>query len=602
MTLGTQRAPAPAAIPEPLRIAIVGMGSRGLSVLEQFIALYRQAPGHRLQIDVFDPQTPGSGLHLSEQPDYLMLNTMAGQLSAFCTAHPATRPPGPTFLQWCEGHDLRLDARGHLDDSGQGRPIGFGDFVPRRLLGRYLQDSYRWLLRHCPPGLQVRHVVQRVISGQPSGAGWQLGTADGERHAFAALFITCGHAQALPVPPEPGRRVAIEGLGLSAMDCLAALTEGRGGRFVADDSLAGWRYLPSGREPRLYLYSRSGRPFHARPQHDGSVCQPWPRRYFTVAAIEQLRCHSTDGRLDFSHDVLPLIEDEMRAVFYQACAQMAGPAQLIDLQHALQQAVEAPERQVLFARLARQWGAFEPAHWHAIERWKGMPQDYAGWYRQWLAQDLLRSRQGPARSPLTQALEVWRDCRDVLRTVVDHDGLQAHSTLAFYALYAGVSNRLVGGPQHERHEDVLALIDAGVVQVLPPTQAHEEGGRVWLQALDDPHGPVIEVDHLIQARVGSSGLAHNRHALLVDLLRQGLIHAAHPYPADGIAIDPGNRALCSDGQPHPCLWVLGPAVEGSTFYNHYVPTPDPQCLAPLQARRAVSDCLASLAAARAVTH
>ncbi|WP_459744523.1 FAD/NAD(P)-binding protein [Pseudomonas sp. 3A(2025)] len=562
---------------DPLRIAIVGMGSRGLSLLEQFIALHRHE-GRALHIDLFDPQTPGSGLHLSEQPDYLMLNTMAGQLSAFSTAHPATQPPGLSFLAWCQAHDLRLDARGHLDSSGQGRPIGFGDFVPRRLLGRYLQDSYRWLLGHCPPGLQVQHVAQRVVSAQPHAAGWQLGTGQGEQRIYDALFISCGHAIGAPLPVDIGQRVAIEGLGLSAMDTLASLTEGRGGRFVADNSLAGWRYVPSGAEPRLYLYSRSGRPFHARPQHDGVQRQAWSRLYFTAAAIEALRRQATDGQLDFTGEVLPLIEDEMRAVFYQACVRLEAPAQLSDLQQSLRHAADTHERQALFTRLAAQWGPFDPAQWHATEPWSGAPESYAAWFRQWIEQDLIRSRSGTSRSPLTQALEVWRDYRDVLRLVADHDGLQAHSTQAFYAVYAGVSNRLVGGPQRERHEDLLALIDAGVVEVLAPAQAS-----------------VLEVEQRISARVSHSGLRHNRNELLADLLRQGLIHAAHPYPADGVAIDAVGRALRADGQPHSHLWLLGPAVEGCTFYNHYVPTPDPQCLAPLQARRAVHDCLQSLA-------
>lgn len=567
---------------DALRIAIVGMGSRGLSLLEQFIALHRH-DRRTLHIDLFDPHTPGSGLHQSEQPDYLMLNTMAGQLSAFSTAHPATQPPGLSFLAWCQAHDLRLDARGHVDSSGQGRPISFGDFVPRRLLGRYLQDSYRWLRDHCPPGLQVQHVAQRVVSAQPHGAGWQLGTGQGEQRVYDALFITSGHASAAPLPADIGQCVAIEGLGLSAMDTLAALTEGRGGRFVADNSLAGWRYVPSGAEPRLYLYSRSGRPFHARPKYDAVARQAWPRLYFTGAAIEALRRQATEGQLDFARDVLPLIEDEMRAVFYQASVRLEAPTQLSDLQQALLHAVDTHERQALFARLAAQWGPFDPAQWHATERWSGAPERYAAWFRQWIEHDLIRSRAGTSRSPLTQALEVWRDYRDLLRLVADHDGLQAPSTQAFYAVYAGVSNRLVGGPQCERYEDLLALIEAGVVEVLAPAQAS-----------------LLDVDHLIQARVSPSGLLHNRNELLTDLLRQGLIHAAHPYPADGVAIDTVGRALRADGRTHSRLWVLGPAVEGCTFYNHYVPTPDPACLAPLQARRAVHDCLHNLITAYAV--
>lgn len=56
---------------------------------------------------------------------------------------------------------------------------------------------------------------------------------------------------------------------------------------------------------------------------------------------------------------------------------------------------------------------------------------------------------------------MWRDCRDLLRLVADRNGLTESSTLAFYGTWAGLGNRLVGGPQKERHEDLLALIDAG---------------------------------------------------------------------------------------------------------------------------------------------
>ncbi|MCO8166776.1 FAD/NAD(P)-binding protein [Pseudomonas sp. 21LCFQ02] len=560
-------------------IAIVGMGSRGLSLLEQFIALSRANPHLPLQLDLFDPGTPGSGLHLSDQPDYLMLNTMAGQISAFCTAHPATQPPGPSFLQWCQARDLRLDARGHVDPSGQGRPLAFADFVPRRLLGLYLQDSYRWLLGHCPAQLQVRHYPQRVSRALPAagGSGWQLTTQEGTCHHYHGLFITSGHAPATPLPAEPGARVAIEGLGLSAMDCIAELTQGRGGRYVADNGLAGWRYLPSGREPQIYLYSRSGLPFHARPSGFDAPCQPWPRLFFTAEAIERLRAESGCAQLDFARDLLPLITDEMRAVFYQASVSLAEPQGLPAVQQALR---ETAQRDELFAQLARQWGAFEPLHWMPMQPWTG--DDYPQWLRRWLEQDLIRSRLGRRASPLTQALEVWRDYRDLLRLAVDHDGLLAHSRVDFYRRFAGLSNRLVGGPQQERYEDLLALLDAGVVHLLAPGQVP------------------AQLDCIVRARNAHSGLSLNASGLLGDLQRQGLIRAAQAFPADGVLVNDQHRAIRADGCAHSRLWLLGPVVEGSTFYNHYVPTPDPHCLAPLQARRAVQDCLGALASPCAV--
>ncbi|MFH7365457.1 FAD/NAD(P)-binding protein, partial [Pseudomonas syringae group genomosp. 7] len=87
-------------------------------------------------------------------PDYLMLNTMAGQLSSFSSAFPACAPPGPSFLQWCRSQDVRLDERGHVSTDGRCRAVVFGDFLPRALLGRYLQYSYRLLLQCCPAHVQ----------------------------------------------------------------------------------------------------------------------------------------------------------------------------------------------------------------------------------------------------------------------------------------------------------------------------------------------------------------------------------------------------------------------------------------------------------------
>ncbi|WP_371745309.1 FAD/NAD(P)-binding protein [Pseudomonas cannabina] len=556
-------------------IAIIGMGSRGLSILEQLIGMSRHATQQPLHIEVFDPQPPGSGLHHAQQADYLMLNTMAGQLSAFSSAFPACEPAGWTFLQWCGAHDVRLDERGHVCAEGQGRPVGFGDFVPRRLLGRYLQDSYRFVLQQCPAHVRVRHYAERVDACRalPDASGFRL-RGQQRQMQVDAVFLTSGHAADSAEQQPSGETVAIEGLGLTAMDTLASLTQGRGGRYVRDGGFAGWRYLPSGREPKVFLYSRSGLPFHARPQWHSPNEAPLPRLFLGAEVIAGLRQQRPAGQLDFRRDVLPLIKDEMRAVFYQARVRLVAPRQLPSVQRLLR---EATSRPALFALLADQWGEFEPDEWLVTERWSGLAESYATWFVEWIERDLALSRLGTARSPIRLALEVWRDYRDVLRLVAGRNGLSEASTLDFYGTWAGLSNRLVGGPQKERHEDLLALIKAGVVAVLPP--------------MDEAR----QFDCVIPARVAHNGLSRPAQGLIGDLLEQGLIRAAHAWPADGIETDRTGRALGRDGSPQPRLWVLGPVVEGCTFYNHYIPTPDPTCHALIEARRAVESCLAMLA-------
>lgn len=561
----------------PFRIAIVGMGSRGLSVLEQLIGLARPAADLRLHIDVFEPRVPGGGLHHSEQPDYLMLNTVAGQLSAFSSAFPAGESATMTFLQWCTEQGIQLDDRGHVTKQA-GRSVQHGDFVPRKLLGRYLQACYRQLIKCCPAHVQIQHHAERVRQCQPlpGRSGFRLVSASGWQQACDAVFLTTGHAPQLSALEDVQGRVAIEGLGLTAMDTLAELTEGRGGRFIRDPGFAGWRYQPSGREPQLFMYSRTGLPFHARPR-SAAGSEKWPRLFFTEAAIDALRARREAGRLDFRQDLLPLIADEMRALYYQSRLRLQAPAQLEDLQHQLRAATDHSARQALFARLADQWGAFDPYEWMPVSGWSGQGAQYAAWFRQWIERDLALSRLGTAQSPIKAALEFWRDCRDLLRRAADRNGLTDRSTLDFYGVWAGVSNRLVVGPQLERYEDLLALIDAGVVTLLEPGAA-----------------PGFHFDRVIPARVPRSGLYGCSGELLQDLLAQGLVRAAHPWPADGVETDEMSRALLPDGSVHQRLWVLGPAVEGCTFYNHYVPTPDAFCLAPIQARSAAQSCLDSL--------
>ncbi|RMO12523.1 hypothetical protein ALQ47_02724 [Pseudomonas cichorii] len=572
--------PVPVIEPETRKVAIIGMGSRGLSILEQLIGMARDDRSRRWLIEVFDPQLPGGGLHLAEQPDYLMLNTMAGQLSAFSSAFPVCEPAGMTFLQWCTARGVRLDERGHTSDDENARPIGFGDFVPRKLLGRYLQDSYRFLLEQCPAHVQVRHYPEEVTGCQPlSGmSGFCLQTANGRPFTTEAVFLTSGHVPEVLAEQAVGERVAIEGLGLTAMDTLASLTEGRGGRYERDAGFAGWRYIASGREPHISLFSRSGLAFHARPQWSPASTARLPRLFFTARAIEVLRQQSATGQLDFEQDILPLIKDEMRGVFYQARVRLESPEQLASVQQWLREAQSAEARESLFARLVGEWGEFEPARWLPTRRWTGQASDYSQWYRDWIEHDLALSRRGTALSPLKQALEVWRDYRDLLRMLVDRKGLTSASTLEFYGTWAGLSNRLVGGPQKERYEDLLALMDAGVVTVLPPMEDMDCSG----------------LDRVIKARVPHSGLSRNHQGVIGDLQRQGLVRAAHAYPADGIETDSVGRALSVDGSVQQRLWVLGPAVEGCTFYNHYVPTPDPGCRALIEARLAVESCMSAL--------
>jgi len=557
-------------------LIIVGCGSRGLSVLER-VATLAASSSARISVLVVDPQEPGPGLHSPGQPDYLMLNTVASQLSMFpdaATLDGERGRDGPDFHEWCVRHKPGPMPGRYAGE--EALPAGATDFLPRSWLGEYLAWTYRHVIDTLPPNMSVRHVADRAVSIDPDNAGgYHVITAGGHAYSGGALVVTIGHATVDAVVPgrhdttgiEPGDTVAVEGL--AAMDAIAELTAGTGGRFHRDGT-GTLRYRRSGLEPRIVMYSRGGLPYRTRPDIDADAARPSPV-IFTLEAVAQLR-RRFPHEIDFERQVLPLLKAEMIAAYYGTAARLAAGT------------ASAGERQrdriatwfasgVLDERaglLADTFGRFDPAALLLT----ALPADAAGpayqqWMKTFIAADLRESRLGLARSPLKAAAEVWRDCREQLRRLVDDQGLAPASERLFYTRHAPLVNRLVAGPQKERHDELLALLDAGVVEMVRPTAVAKNGVGAAL-VLGDA-GTRIAVRRVMCARI-----ADNRHPdhqpTVIASLRDTQILQSIGDDGYGVRTDAQGRAIDPAGSVVPNLWLLGPVVEGSTYYNHYVPS------------------------------
>src|SRR5262245_34069589 len=122
--------------------AIIGLGSRGLSVLERIVTLAGQAGPElgELRVEVIDPRCDGAGVHDTAQPDYLLLNTTCAQVSMFpdeYTVGADAGRSGPNLYEWVTARGWRLGDDGFTVGPA-GRPIRPTDFLPRRVLGEYL--------------------------------------------------------------------------------------------------------------------------------------------------------------------------------------------------------------------------------------------------------------------------------------------------------------------------------------------------------------------------------------------------------------------------------------------------------------------------------
>lgn len=128
----------------------------------------------------------------------------------------------------------------------------------------------------------------------------------------------------------PGSALACVGQGLTAQDGILFLTEGRGGIFHSD-GISGFRYEPSGREPRIISLSRTGVFTRARPtneKHADIGALEHTGVFLTEDTIDRLRVHrghpttlpniGVCRQLDFELDILPILKLEMFLVYYGA--------------------------------------------------------------------------------------------------------------------------------------------------------------------------------------------------------------------------------------------------------------------------------------------
>ena len=563
-----------------LRIGIVGCGPRGLSVFERILSLAETKRDQPIIIDIFDPRIPGTGMHAPDQPDYLLLNTVAGQLGVFPDNSALSRLPdarertGPSFLDWCQAKNIRVSPETGLPAS-VGRPVGADDFLPRRFLGSYLAEAFEEIAAAAPPHVVFNVHREKVMELDTKGANlFVLKTCTGACVAVDRLVLTVGHTGRLPqedngrvekIYPLPnsldaigaGEVVLVDGLGLGAMDTLAAMTVGRGGAF--EEHVEGTRYRPSGNEPAIYLQSRKGLPFRARP--DGLT--RFPRHQAVVltrSRLADLRSRTGTRGLDFDLDILPLMMIEMRAAAVAVLCSGSQSATRLDLLHQLRAA--GSDRETGVEDCEYLLGVFEDRSGtieHGTLLLNTLPdqvteQNYHGWICHEIRSDLREAARG-LESPIKAAAEVWRDLRDELRDTVDFGGLNETSHRQFYGEWHNVINRLVAGPQKERHEELLALCEAGLVTFVHPAEK----------------SPVAAKCCRVSGYVQSVGLTDTDSKLLQRLKDLGLIRPrANFRGADGVDLDPSFHPLSCTGLPVERIWVLGPLAEGSCYYNHYV--------------------------------
>ncbi|HKN57047.1 MAG TPA: FAD/NAD(P)-binding protein, partial [Amycolatopsis sp.] len=480
---------------DPMRVCVVGAGPRGLSVVERLSANAGER-GRGLVVHLVDPHVgTGGRVWSTEQPPSMLMNTVASQVSMFTDESVECEGPvarGPSLYEWARMLPL-LEAFDHYPQPvlAEARELGPNSYPTRAFCGHYYNWVLRKLIGTAPPGVRIRTHARSAVAVDDEPGGTQIvALSDGTRLAeLDAVVLALGHVD-MPLeeqerqlagfaathglhyqPPanpaevdlsaiEPGENVVLRGMGLCFFDYLALLTVDRGGRF--ERVHGGLVYRPSGREPMIHAGSRRGMPYQARGENEKGVSGRHEPRFLTRQAIARLRGHAP--RVRFDADVWPLIAAEVELVYYTTLLRdRPGAAEAFAARYPAERSALLDEFEV---RQAQRWD------WDRIAapcagRLFASPAEFHATLRENLRDDVRRARRGNVSDPVKAALDVLRDLRNEVRLVVDHSGVSGSSYRdELLAGYTPLNAYLSIGPPASRIEEMIALLDAGVLTVV----------------------------------------------------------------------------------------------------------------------------------------
>jgi hypothetical protein len=590
-----------------LRIAIVGLGPWGVCALERVVTTARQElrPGVDVAVHVIEPGTPGSGVYDVTQPDYLLLNNPCGELSLYPFETESDQPYyGVGLFDWAVERGYRwVEDRCVIDPTGE--PIERHHFLPRRLMGEYLQWFYRALVQSAPQGVHiVHHPTSAVDLIARRNGSEEIRLANGGTVVVDHVIVTSGHtanahaddARRVLEPYPVGSyvdsvpmdsTVAVSGMGLVAIDVVTALTVGRGGRFVENGSAL--RYLPSGREPRVQLFCRSGLPFMAKSVTGKDRSDVYRPVICTDERLDALNGFSTGRRrpVDVRAQLLPLLFAEMSARYYaQVAFQSSGTvAAGAAVREQLGMAWSEGRFYAEQARLAERFGDFDAAAlFFGHQPAYSCADDYERFLYQSFTDDLREAQVPDGASPVKSAAQVLRIFRDKMRSVVEQGGLSYDSYLDFNADICSRIHRLVAGPPALRTRQMLALMDAGMVRMpygpapargLAMTDADSTAAqtRISSTAFEQPYQE--NVDIVIRGYLEEPRVAGSASQLLTQLYNRGRVSQFRygDVAVGSVDLTPDSHPIDLEGRPQPSISMFGVLTEGLRHFTAYIPSP-----------------------------
>ncbi|MEU6641889.1 FAD/NAD(P)-binding protein [Saccharomonospora sp. NPDC046836] len=590
----------------PFHVAIVGAGPRGIGALERLSANGPElVKDLRMVVHLIDPYPPGPGrIWRYEQSPLLRMNSMPADVTMFTddtVRIDGPVRPGPSLSEWAElVRTGAMSAQVPADVEAELTALTGSSFPTRRLQSAYLTWVYEHVLADLPATIEVReHRARAVaITGETTQRVWlegheqpvpadavllsvgHLDTGPDEKAAEIIAFATRhslsyfppGYTADVDYSAVPaGEPVLVSGFGLAFVDLMLVLTEGRGGRFE-DSQDGGVRYVPSGSEPVLYVGSRRGVPYHAKPGYQLPGPPPPLPRFFDDGIVDRLL--ALPGQLDFHADIWPHAAKEIAWGYYSELFTShptrvrmdlpdfaAGFAKArwgsADLHELVRTAVPAPQDRLDLDRLDRPLAGlrFDTA------------DTFAKHLRGYVEADLSR-RADPEFSADLGAFTALLSVYGQLARLAGSGRIAGRSQVSDVdGWWHGFFSYFASGPPPGRLRELLALHDAGLVGFLGAdihVELDDERGTFSASGSSFPGS--VEARTLIEARLPVPDLRTAHDPLVRSLLDSGaIVEEILPDTTSGHGLPSGRihtraadgRLLDASNRPHPRRFALG---------------------------------------------
>ncbi|MEX0661895.1 MAG: FAD/NAD(P)-binding protein [Balneolaceae bacterium] len=581
------------------KVAIIGGGPKGLYAFERLTAQFKASPpSERVEIHIYNRSTFfGAGeIYRTDQPTHLITNTPIGEINMWTEGDPPPVISNPLPLtKWLY---LKETTKLHEDE-----------YIDRATVGRYLTNGFELIASNLPKNVYGKYIIGEVADLNKDGETYALtvkinnGDLNHSAERYHHILLATGHpinrstkqddsvkafaekheetgfipfiypTEYTFLPIIPDSSIGIKGMGLTFVDAVLSLTEGKGGTFKRNynEKLV---YQPSGNEPKvIYPFSRSGLPMIPRKP---SFWNTSPLKYFTRQAIEN---HHLDEKIDFKTQLLPLIKQDMTFSFYEIKMKRFG---FKDDLVTCQSFEEVEEFIKEFHEFHPDVKRFEPDLFLSPLRDKIFleAKSFNQYIYDYLTFFIKEARKGELISPWAAATAIWRKAVPLFCEFYSFGGFTPSSQREFDSTYRGLLNRVTFGPAVESTEKLVALMEDGILHFdiaeNPDLILDEKPGMFVLNS--KLYNTRRSVHTLVDARISKVSLPDDRSTLYENLLNRGEIVLFQngsdqgSYQPGSIAITPEGFVVDKSGNINTNIVVIGTPTEGITYDNDTLST------------------------------